>query len=47
MGLITCTMPCCITLSITVGIPSFLIPPFGLGISTLLTGCGLYFLLLI
>lgn len=47
MGLITCTMPCWITLSITVGIPSFLTPPFGFGISTLLTGWGLYFLFLI
>src|SRR5699024_9613195 len=35
---------CSITLSITVGIPSFRTPPFGLGISTLSTGCGLYFL---
>ena len=42
MGFIICTMPCWITLSITVGIPSFLTPPLGLGISTLLTGWGLY-----
>lgn len=38
IGLIICTIPCCITLSITVGIPSFLLLPFGLGISTRFTG---------
>lgn len=32
---------------VTVGIPNFLTPPFGFGISTLLTGWGLYFLPLI
>ena len=31
-------------LSTTVGIPRFRTPPFGFGISTLSTGCGLYFL---
>ena len=46
MGPITCTIPCWITLSITVGIPRFLAPPFVLGISTLLIGYGLYSLLL-
>ncbi len=32
---------------VTVGIPNFLTPPFDFGISTLLTGWGLYSLLLI
>ena len=39
----TCAMACWIILSCTVGIPSNLTPPSGFGISTLLTGDGLYF----
>lgn len=44
MSICTCTMACWITLSMTVGTPRFLTPPLSLGISTLLTGEGLYFL---
>ena len=40
----TCVIACCITLSTTVGIPSFLTFPFSsFDISTLRTGLGLYF----
>ena len=34
------TIACWTILSTTVGMPSFLTPPFGFGISTLLTGRG-------
>ena len=40
-------MACWKMRSFTVGIPSFRIPPSGLGISTRLTGSGVYFPLLI
>ena len=38
----TCTMACCITLSITVGIPSSRAPPSGFSITARRTGDGLY-----
>ena len=42
LGVRACEIACCITLSLAVGIPSFLTPPLGLGISFRLTGVGSY-----
>ena len=40
LGVRACEIACCTTLSLAVGIPSFLTPPLGLGISFRLTGVG-------
>ena len=42
MGVSTWAMACWITRSVTVGIPSWRLPPSGLSISTRLTGVGRY-----
>lgn len=44
IGISACATACCTKRSVTVGTPRFLVPPSGFGISTRLTGCGLYFL---
>ena len=40
IGVIACNSNCWMNRSSTVGIPSILVPPLGLGISTRLTGLG-------
>ncbi len=40
IGINTCAMACCSTLSVTVGMPSNRSPPFGFGMVTLRTGFG-------